>query len=166
MPLVRWVRADLWHLTLVFLAERPTALVPGICDLVASVCRDEPPFALRIDGIGCFPNGTRPRVLWLGVGPGSDALQSLHRNVLGALQSGGIEIADERFSAHLTVGRVRDDAGTEARGEIGRRWAALSIPPLPLFDATELHLMRSDLGTGGPRYTSMAALPLAGARKV
>jgi 2'-5' RNA ligase len=97
--------------------------------------------------------------------PGSDALATLQRHVCAALKDGGLEVADERFNAHLTIGRVRDEAGADVRAEIGRRWATTAVPRLPLYDVHEFHLMRSDLSPSGPRYTSLAAMPLLGSAR-
>jgi RNA 2',3'-cyclic 3'-phosphodiesterase len=165
-PQIRWVRADLWHLTLIFLAERPADQLGIIRDTVSTACRHEAPFGVRIDGIGCFPNANRPRVLWIGVCPGSDALGALRRRVLGALQHAGLNVDDERFSAHLTIGRVRDNTTPDVRAVIGRQWTGMALTRLPLFDVDEIHLMRSKLGPGGPEYTSLAALPLVGSLKL
>src|SRR5579871_841272 len=52
---VRWVRTESLHLTLVFLGERPARQVDAIAARVAAVCAAQTPFALRVEGMGCFP---------------------------------------------------------------------------------------------------------------
>jgi 2'-5' RNA ligase len=162
LPQVRWVDADLWHVTLVFLGERPSAQVEPIRDVVAGVGANIAPFTLGLSGIGAFPNQNRPRVLWAGIEPGAGELENLHRALLADLIQAGLAGPDDHFSAHLTLGRVRDTAGPAARAEIGRLWSSVSLLPLPSFEAREIHLMRSQLVTGGPRYSSLYSIPLGG----
>jgi 2'-5' RNA ligase len=164
LPRVRWVHSELWHFTLIFLGERPQAEVARVMDMAATECRGASPFSLAVEGTGCFPGAGRPRVLWAGAGSGLDALAGLRTRIHGALRDGGISMPNESFSAHLTVGRVRDDTAPEGRSEIGRLWTATAIPPLTPFDVQEVHLMRSDLGPAGPRYTSLEAFPLSAER--
>ena len=161
LPRVRWVRSELWHFTLIFLGERPQAEVACVQDMATGACREVSRFSLAVEGAGCFPGAERPRVLWVGAGSGLDALAGLRTRIYGALRDGGISMPNESFSAHLTVGRVRDDTAAEGRSEIGRLWAATALPSLAPFDVHEVHLMRSDLGPAGPRYTSLAAFPLS-----
>jgi 2'-5' RNA ligase len=162
LPQVRWVRADLWHLTLVFLGERPWDLLPAISDVVAGAGAGVAPFTLGLSGIGAFPNQNRPRVLWTGVQPGTEPLHTLQRSMLAGLVRSGITQLDERFSAHLTVGRVRDDCSPAARADVGRRWAGTTIPPLPQFRVDDVHIVQSQLSPKGPTYTTLQTVPLKG----
>lgn len=164
LPRVRWVRSELWHFTLIFLGERPPAEVGIVENVATEVCLRVRPFRLAVKGSGCFPGAARPRVLWVGLGPGLDSLTGLRGSLQGALREHGVAVPDEAFSAHLTVGRVRDDTTGEARAAIGPLWSSLPLPSLPPFEVREAHLMRSDLGAGGPRYTPIATFSLAAAR--
>jgi 2'-5' RNA ligase len=160
LPRVRWVRADLWHFTLIFLGERPPAEVRHVERVATEVCRGTRAFQFGVQGTGCFPGAARPRVLWVGAGSGVDDLAGLRDGLYGALRADGIPVPNESFSAHLTVGRVRDDTSSEERSAIGALWSSLKISVLPAFDLREARLMRSDLGPGGPRYTPLATFPL------
>jgi 2'-5' RNA ligase len=160
LPRVRWVRSDLWHFTLIFLGERPPAEVGSVERVATEVCRGTRAFRLAVQGTGCFPGAARPRVLWVGAGSGVDELAGLRDGLYRALRRDGISLPNESFSAHLTVGRVRDNTSPEERAAIGSLWSSLRIPALPAFDLREARLMRSDLGPGGPRYTALATFPL------
>lgn len=160
LPQVRWVRPELWHLTLVFLGDRPLAKVEQIRDLVGQASGGITPVTVGIRGIGAFPDMRRPRVLWAGVEPGAEELETLQRAIRAELVSAGLADADDHFSAHLTLGRVRDGISPTARTEIGHQWSAVTPPTLPSFEAGEIQLMRSQLGPGGPRYSSLYSIPL------
>ncbi len=163
-PSVRWVSPELWHLTLIFLGERLPAEVGIVKGLATAVCRDVNRFSLTIEGAGCFPAPARPRVLWVGAGSGVEALAGLRGHLHAALNRGGISMPSESFSAHLTIGRVRDGTSPDARAEIGRLWTATTVPRLAPVEVCAVQLLQSDLGPGGPRYTTLAACSLAAAR--
>jgi 2'-5' RNA ligase len=160
-PRVRWVRPELWHFTLIFLGERTPTEVAVVEGVATAVCRGADPYLLEVRGSGSFPNAVRPRVLWIGAGTGVDALAGLRDRLFVALRDGGVSMPNEKFSAHLTVARVRDDTTPEGRAEVGRLWSTMIVPPLAPFEVRAAHLMRSDLSPSGPRYTSLAAFSLA-----
>jgi 2'-5' RNA ligase len=160
LPRVRWVRAQLWHFTLIFLGERPPAEVSAVEGVATEVCRGVRAFRLAVEGTGCFPSPARPRVLWVGAGSGVGGLAGLRDSLHGALRERGVVVPNESFSAHLTVGRVRDEATREERAAIGTLWSSLTMPPISPFEVREACLMRSDLGPAGPRYTPLATFRL------
>jgi 2'-5' RNA ligase len=157
---VRWVASDLWHLTLVFLGERPVTQVPQILEAARAASRISA-FTLQLGGTGSFPAPTRPRVLWVGVTAGADQLLTLQRTVQASLVKAGLAEPDTRFSAHLTVGRLRDHVAPPNLAAIGARWSAQSLPALPPFPVSSIALMQSVLGRGGPPYTALHTVPLA-----
>ncbi|HWE64666.1 MAG TPA: RNA 2',3'-cyclic phosphodiesterase, partial [Chloroflexota bacterium] len=69
---------------------------------------------------------------------------------------------EDRFSPHLTLGRVTDTVAPTARQALGASWLALPLPALGAVPITGVQLMRSELLRGGPRYTTLHTLPLAG----
>jgi 2'-5' RNA ligase len=157
---VRWVARDLWHLTLVFLGERPATQVPAIL-AAARAATIVAPFTLQLGGAGAFPSPARPRVLWVGVATGADRLLGLQRAVQASLVAGGLAEPESRFSAHLTVGRLRDHVAPARLAAVGAQWSAQQLPALPPFTVHAVTLMQSVLGPGGPRYTALHAIPLA-----
>src|SRR3954469_8283022 len=75
---VKWVEENNLHLTLLFLGEVEDRELPAICRAVQQACAGQARFQLAIEGIGCFPNPRRPRIVWAGVGAGSAELIALH----------------------------------------------------------------------------------------
>ncbi|HVA93125.1 MAG TPA: RNA 2',3'-cyclic phosphodiesterase [Chloroflexota bacterium] len=160
---VRWARAESLHLTLVFLGERPAAQVEAISQAAGGACAGLVPFSLTVAEPGCFPSPARPRVLWVGIAEGRESLIALQRAVLGALARAGLADQVDRFSPHLTLGRVRDSVAPAARAALAQKWTALALPALPLAPVRAIYLMRSELGPGGARYSVLRTLPLNGA---
>ena len=157
---VRWVTSDLWHLTLVFLGQRPATQVPQILEAVRAATSTSA-FTLQLGGTGSFPAPARPRVLWVGVTTGAGPLLTLQRAVQASLVGTGLAEPDTRFSAHLTVGRVRDHVAPPNLAAIGARWSAQTLPVLSPFPVRSIALMQSVLGRGGPHYTVLHTVPLA-----
>lgn len=154
----RFVRAGGIHLTLRFLGE----IDPGRLEAAGGSWRDAaaraPILRFRVAGVGAFPSGRSPRVLWAGI-EGIEPEGSL-ASLAAALESGaaaaGATPEARAFRPHLTLARA-------ARG------AKPGIPPSEDLrpgwevEATELVLYRSELLPGGARHTALSRFPL-GAR--
>ena len=64
---VRWVAPGSIHLTLKFLGDVPTPDVDAIRFALGETVKGHAPFELSTGSLGCFPNATRPRVIWIGI---------------------------------------------------------------------------------------------------
>ncbi len=114
---IRWISPANLHLTLWFLGEVPE----GRRERVIEALRPrllEPCFALHVSGFGAFPPSGPPRVLWLGVVRGHDALSRLHDEIGARLLPMGFESDGRPYSAHLTVARIKDTPAASARRSI------------------------------------------------
>src|SRR5438045_5131477 len=78
---VRWAAPEQTHLTLKFLGEIATADRDALTEGLRSICRSSAPLWLRAEGIGCFPNPRRPKVVWVGVGGDLAQLQGLQSQI-------------------------------------------------------------------------------------
>jgi hypothetical protein len=64
---VRWVRAEQFHLTLKFLGDIHPTQLDALKKSVAEACAGLLPPALSAKGVGFFPHAQKPRVIWAGV---------------------------------------------------------------------------------------------------
>src|SRR4051812_26222335 len=71
-PTVKWVEPENLHLTMLFLGEVDNRELLDVCRAVRAVTDRTPPFAMRVAGVGCFPNARRPRTVWAGIEDGAD----------------------------------------------------------------------------------------------
>jgi 2'-5' RNA ligase len=119
------------------------------------------PLRLRAERLGFFPDGRSPRVIWVGVHDDRDALPLLQRAVESAVASFTSEKSAERFSGHVTLGRIKGIARADAERMVGlaERMASRCFGE---WTADTVELIRSELSPQGPRYTVLAAIPLAG----
>jgi RNA 2',3'-cyclic 3'-phosphodiesterase len=170
---VRWVQPETSHLTLHFLGETERERAELVRLALPDVVAAHAPFDLRTATLGVFPNFRRPRVLWLGLHGPVHRLQTLQKDVGGALQGLGFTVGDEPYHPHITLGRVRNDDGERVRlrdlpDAVKNRFveresgAAVSPPSLPV-PVREVVLMRSHLGKAGARHEPIATFPLRGA---
>jgi RNA 2',3'-cyclic 3'-phosphodiesterase len=156
---VRWVEPALAHITLQFYGQTPPASVPALTAQLSDIARRTCPLTLTTGALGVFPSVARPRVIWLGLTGDLQQLHELAREV--ATTAALVPGADAKpFKPHITLGRVRE-RGTIQNFE--RAVAELDIESVPLL-VTSIELTRSTLRAAGPTYTTLASLPLAGAR--
>jgi 2'-5' RNA ligase len=109
----RWVSRDTMHLTLRFIGEVEEPLVDEICDALSEV-RSEA-FPLRLAGVGHFETGRKVRTLWAGVEK-SPALLSLQERVESAVRRGGAAPDSRRFTAHVTLARLKPSPSHKVAG--------------------------------------------------
>src|SRR5262245_32157842 len=110
---VKWVEPDNIHVTLLFLGEVDEREVHELCRAVCETCSGFEPFALSVEGLGCFPNARRPRVVWVGVGAGAARLVALHDALeTPLLELGCYRREERRYTPHVTLGRVKSDRPT------------------------------------------------------
>ena len=100
-----------------------------------------------MSGVGFFPNFKNPKVFWIGIKE-QPQLFTLKKLIDNGLDNINIHYDNKPFSPHLTIGRIKTPL--KIKPEIGE---ALVFEAS--FLVTEIHLMKSDLLSGGPVYTDL-----------
>lgn len=156
----RWVRADTLHVTLRFLGDTPTELVPDVALAVRDALVGQPAFDVRLGGAGAFPpHGGKVRTLWLGITHGADSLGRLSEAVTRAMVPLGWPADAKPFSPHLTVART--DASSRADGlVVSQALKAAAAGWSTGFRAHRVVLYRSILGGGPPRHEPVDTVEL------
>jgi 2'-5' RNA ligase len=160
---VKWVSLNNLHLTLKFLGDVPADdMAKVIAALGVAVAGDVLPaagaFEFEIAGLGAFPSVSNPRVIWVGLGQGREALASLAAGVEAALGPLGFPTEGRGFSPHLTLGRCRSPRN---QAELKAAMVALRDYRGPRVRVERVTLFSSDLRPTGPVYAPLATLPLA-----
>jgi 2'-5' RNA ligase len=138
------------HLTLKFLGEVPPGDILRLISALERIGRYGIPFDASTSGFGAFPSTRRARILWAGIGDGSEELGSLARAVEHLLEPEGFDPEDKPFVPHLTLGR--------ARRPVPFNPSATALPELR-FPVREVALVQSRHEPSGLMYS-----PLAGYR--
>lgn len=94
------------HLSLQFLGDQPQELLEEIGCLMLSIGGLSPSFSVVLKGLGGFPGGRRPRVVWLGVEPPARLL-TLQAALAEGLCELGLPRETRPYRPHLTLGRLR-----------------------------------------------------------
>lgn len=151
---VRWVTSENTHLTLKFLGELSPANVGLLSQALQVECSQQSSFEITVGGLGSFPNLRRPRLIWVGLNTPPDLNQLQHR-VEAAAARLGYAPEDKPFSAHLTIGRVREQASPEETKQLQAALTGLNIGVLGTFTAGTVTLFKSELQPAGALYTPL-----------
>lgn len=156
----KWVEPQNLHVTLKFLGDVDANEIHQPCRAVQEAVADFAPFEFAVQGAGAFPNVSRPRTVWLGIGQGNEELVALNRRIELPLEKLGFRREARRYKPHLTIGRVRRGGpGVAELGALIRHYAD--------FDAgrttvSQVLVFSSRLDRSGPTYESLARAPLGG----
>jgi 2'-5' RNA ligase len=139
------------HLTLRFLGDVEENLIPSIeraMEPLASI----PPFKMRVRGVGVFPDLRSPRVVWVGVGEGSEMLRSIRGILDRGLRELKIYEDEHGFTPHITIARVRGRANIDKLSMYVEENMDLD---LGFSSVTRVVLKRSFLTPRGPIYSDV-----------
>jgi 2'-5' RNA ligase len=148
----RAVPAANLHVTVHFLGSVRDADAARLGDALRAACADIPPFAMRVASAAFAPAG-RPRMLWARLEAPGELAAVAHAVSAAAAPFAPDARAPRTGKPHVTLARLRRPPrrGTE-------------LPPLAAAGAEvavdAVALVRSELGRGGSRYTTLAELPL------
>ena len=148
------------HLTLHFLGHLPRSDVEQLQAALAPVIGRHHRFRLTAEGVGAFPDLRRPRVLWAGIaGADLPKLMALQTDMGDVLRTAGLTLED-RFHPHLTLARVPRPLKAPKR-ELLRDWSSDWAPAVfGEIPVEHVRLMRSQLGGGPARYTTLTTFDL------
>lgn len=154
-----WMRTENMHLTLRFLGDVDGQRVEALIAGVRSVTAGFGVLPLVAERLGVFPDLRYPRVVWAWVHDEADRLAELQRRVVTATNEFTQERAEEKFTGHITLARIKQIKRPQAeviasflQRAVKRRFGE--------WTADHLELIRSELLQDGNRYTGLAKLPL------
>lgn len=165
---VSWVKPSNLHLTLKFLGNARRPQIKRLVESLAHKAMKVSPVDVELSRLGAFPSTRRPRILWIGVSVGAEALRDLARKVESSARKAGFPEEARGFSPHLTLGRVRMSARVPGCGggqraapwgspgsDLGSLLAEVDPGPVGRFAVNELVVFESRLDPGGSIYTPL-----------
>ena len=159
-PVVKWVDPNSIHVTLKFLGEIFEAGIDELMLAIEESSQGILPFQLEVRGVGAFPNLERPQVLWTGVKGELEKIAQLQKRIESNTEQLGFPRESRAFSPHLTLGRVRDEAGPNERRRLGKLLADTTFTALHNIDVDAVNLMKSQLTPGGAIYSCIGSVKL------
>jgi 2'-5' RNA ligase len=159
-PGVKWVDPYGVHLTLKFLGSVGVDRIDPITGAMEEAAQGIPPFRLKVEGLGVFPNLRRVQVVWVGVSGEVDKLAQLQQRLESNLAGLGFAPENRRFTPHLTLARLRDRASLDEREGLGQLIAGTKFEPAYSFQVEAISLMRSQLTREGAIYSRISLVEL------
>jgi 2'-5' RNA ligase len=149
---VRLVRPGRWHITLRFLGEVEEDLVPALVDALGDAAENMAgPLRCEVGpGTAWF---SCERVLQIPVAGLDDGAEAVRRATLPLVPDSNH--GEARFTRHLTVARSK-----QGRLDASARAPLAGVPFAASFDVDSFDLVASLLSSEGPRYTTLASVPL------
>jgi 2'-5' RNA ligase len=127
---------------------------------LAKAAANHTPFTLTATGLGCFPNLSRPRVLWVGIQQDLPALLALRDAVEEYISPLGYPTEDRAFNPHLTLGRIQRDARRSDVQNVADLIAKTEYTRRHIWQVNDVQLIRSELKPSGAEYTTLFYAPL------
>ncbi len=151
IPKDKWrkVLPENLHVTLHFLGWLPKGAIKRLQEQVEPLKLFES-FEAEVNCVGHF----KARVLWLGIGKGSEEFNLLNSKLQEAIGS-----RDERFHAHITLARNKGAKKQEVERLVERLGENLEARNVLV---KSLELMVSQLRKQGPKYSVVFSVPFIG----
>jgi 2'-5' RNA ligase len=143
---VTWIPGERLHLTVRFIGEVDDRLAERVIGALR-LPLPMPPLTMGFGALGAFPPKGPPRVIWIDVVDGHDAVARVESAISARLLDLGIPKDDRPYSPHLTLARVREPAGLRAPvlfDGLSPRVGRMSVDAITLF--------QSRLSPLGPTY--------------
>jgi len=154
---VKWVRPDNIHLTLKFLGEIKDEQAVEVCNITKEVADRHKSFDLNIETVGHF-GGSSARVLWVGMGAGSDNLFELQKDLEEQLAQAGWPKESREFTGHLTLCRIKKPAAGVKLAQASENYKDFK---LGIISADSVSVYQSQLMPSGPIYTVLGNYKLS-----
>ena len=148
---INFVHKKNLHLTLKFLGELNEKEVEEVKRILRKVKFKK--FEVYLDEVGVFPNEGYIRVVWVGLKPVRKVFE-LQQKIDSELLT--IFSKDEKFSAHLTIGRVKFIKNTESFLEVLKNLEVKNKS----FLVDKSYLIESELRKEGPKYSDLDVFEL------
>lgn len=133
---VRWQQEDKMHLTLHFLGETDKDRAKRVQEKLDQI--EHSAFSLTIEGLGYFPEGGNPKVLWAGIKE-NKSLYELQKTVENSCTSLGFEAEDRPFKPHITLARMsrvsKDDIASLIDNHKDFRIADIPVKEFALYES-------------------------------
>lgn len=162
---VRWVPTHQVHLTLAFLGHLPEQQLEEVVRRLEDVASQHAPFDLAFRDVGAFPDARRPKVVWLGVGAGGEAVVDVASHVRTSLRPLGLAPESAPFRPHLTLGRLHRRSSERDLRSVSEAMRSLGGAGTAAAPVHELAVVTSRLGSTGAEHTVIARPPLTGGRE-
>lgn len=151
---ITWVAKKKFHLTLKFLGDADDSQIPVIIERLSKINFNK--FNLNLNKIGFFPDLRKGdlRVIWVSVAPETNLIKlqlAVDEQLLDIFPS------EQKFQAHLTLGRIKM---VKKQKEFFEEASKVAVKPI-CFEATSFSLYNSRKVGGGQVYNVIKEFQLS-----
>ena len=150
--MVKWVRPELMHVTLVFLGNQLESRLSSIQAAMSRAAAGTAQFTVALGEIGSFGSPSRLRVVWAGVEAGAGGLERLHGALSSQLGTLGVPFDRKPLVPHITLARSRPRIDSAASSRLHEAMRRMDSLPRLSMRVNEFVLMESHLSPSGPEY--------------
>jgi RNA 2',3'-cyclic 3'-phosphodiesterase len=152
---VTTVAKDQLHVTLKFLGDTQSTLIPNVAQVLQETAAAEAAFNIRLVGTGAFPHLGRPSVIWAGLQQAAPLVQMQGR-LEQALEPLGFARESRPFHPHLTLARVKARPPHELTEIVKQH----EFTDFGMAAICSVELYQSELKPQGPQYTVLQSMAL------
>lgn len=162
---IKWVKAENLHITLQFLGRVKDHKIDDLIKLTTKAVTGIGSFKVGFEGLGTFPEGKNPKVIWVGVAPkrgsgqaeGGDKLCALAKNLEETFYKTGYIGEKREFKSHITIGRIKDKRGAD---KLLERSTGFKGPKFGEAIIDHINIMNSTLTQSGPIYEKIKGVKI------
>jgi 2'-5' RNA ligase len=152
---INWVKPKNFHVTLKFLGDVENCLINSLKELLTHISDRHFQFTLKYKSIGYYGSLSRPRVIWFGFEQNS-ILTSLIKDIEWSLKELGFNPERNKFSPHLTLGRVKHLKEKDVFMQVMKEKEELEDS----LDVMKFQLIESVLDSQGSKYNIIQSFAL------
>lgn len=154
---VKWVNAANLHMTLKFLGWVEEKNLDKLIELTTKAVAGSGGFKVKFTGLGTFPAGKSPRVVWVGTAEGGGKLCDVAKNLEEVLAKAGFRREAREFKPHLTIGRVKEKKGID---QLLAKIKSIKNAYFGEALVDRIYIMKSTLTRKGPIYEKFKEVKL------
>ena len=144
------------HLTLYFIGDLKLDMIENLIHELDNISQEQKSFKLILNQPGFFKTGGKKgekKIIWIGV-ERNEFLEKLYYKITNVLINRGIDVTNNNFKPHVTIGRVKNNFSLDI-DKIG-----LPIGLNREVEVNSFELIKSNLFPSGPVYTIIKSFPL------
>ena len=161
---VKWVEPKNLHITLKFLGWVEEKNLDNLIELAQKAVEGSKSFKANFRGMGTFPEGKKPRVVWVGTAEGGDELCKIAQGLEKTFSKAGFRKEEREFKSHITIGRVKEKAPRQIRYEeiekLKEKIKGLENEKFGETIVDRIYIMKSTLTKTGPIYEKVKEIML------
>jgi len=154
---VKWVKPENLHITLKFLGWVDDSKIDEIINLTTKAAAQTKSFKAKFVSIGSFPEGRKPRVVWVGTAEGGDELCSIAQALEETFGKAGYKTETRAFKSHITIGRVKE---SKVLDKLVKEISGLKSTAFGEMSVNSINIMKSTLRRDGPIYEILKGVKL------